>query len=218
MLSVGFGSLRRVAGVVLLAAVLHAGAAAAPPDPSDAQAQIREIMDRVVGVLRDYGDNDDPEQLREAIRAIVMPHLDFVTMTKLAIGRSWLDATAEQKRALVEEFRALLVRTYGSSIGEYDNQQFDVELLPLQPGERDDRATVRSRVIQADGRDVPVHYRLHYDDDDEWRVYDIVVDGVSLVTTYRSTFVSRIHSGGISALIEELERKNERDATLDTPS
>lgn len=203
-----------LAGTALLLAALAAPAA---PDPKQAQELVETKTDEMLEVLRNEArDGDiDLERMREKLSEIILPHLDFVTMTKLAVGRHWRDASDDQKRALVREFRELLVRTYTKSLEEYDNQE--LEFLPLRPSPHEDRVKVRSRVIQANGPEIPVEYNLRYKDD-AWSIYDIVIDGVSLVTTYRSSFSSQIRQEGIAGLIESLEQKNAANETGETPS
>lgn len=204
-------SLRALAGALTLALAVT-GPAAAAPNPEEAQALVEDVTTQVIAILDEHsGEGEmDVEQVSERINEIVMPHLDFVTMTKLAVGRYWRDATRDQKRTLVTEFRNLLVRTYRSSLDEYQNQS--VEFLPLRPSPHDDRVMVRSRVTRPDGPAIPVEYGMRHDEG-EWQVYDIVVDGISLVTTYRSNFSSTVQRDGIDGLIEELQRKNESGET-----
>ncbi|MDZ7787157.1 MAG: ABC transporter substrate-binding protein [Halofilum sp. (in: g-proteobacteria)] len=199
---------------VLLAAPLSA---AAKPDPEEAQAMVRDVTDRMLEVLRNDLDeaDDEAELLQRKMDEIVAPSLDFITMTKLAVGRYWRDASDDQKRALVTEFRELLLRTYAESLREYDNEQ--LELLPLQPGDRDDRVKVRSRVIQSDGPELAVNYSLRFHDG-EWKVYDIVIDGISMVTNYRSTFSNEIRSNGVDGLVSTLRAKNRRNEDIETGS
>lgn len=196
----------------LLAAPLNA---AAKPDPEKAQAMVRDVTDRMLDVLRDDLDDADDEAklVRRKMDEIVAPSLDFITMTKLAVGRHWRDASDDEKRALVTEFRELLLRTYAESLREYDNEQ--IELLPLRPGDRDDRVKVRSRVIQSDGPELAVNYSLRFHDG-EWKVYDIVIDGISMVTNYRSTFSNEIRSNGIEGLVSILREKNRKNEDIET--
>jgi len=201
-------------GVALLLAAIGGQAA---PDPKEAQALLERKTEQMLEVLRDEARDGeiDLERMREQLSDIILPHLDFVTMTKLAVGRHWRDATDDQKRALVREFRSLLVRTYTQSLEEYDNQK--LEFLPLRPSPHEDRVKVRSRVIQANGPEIPVVYSLRHHQG-EWSIYDIQIDGVSLVTTYRSTFSSEIQAGGIAGLIERLQEKNANNEVGQTPS
>ena len=209
--------LRSLVAAVVLLLGLQAPAATAAPDPQQAQQLVKDVTQRMIAVLREEaGDpGDDVEQLRQKMDEIVAPNLDFITMTKLAVGRHWRQATDEQKRALVTEFRELLLRTYARALNEYNDQE--LEVLPLRPSPHEDRVRVRSRVIQPNGPEIPVDYGLRYDDG-EWQVYDIIVDGISLVTNYRSTFANEIRRSGIDGLIATLEQKNASNSTLQTGS
>ncbi|MDX1609345.1 MAG: ABC transporter substrate-binding protein [Halofilum sp. (in: g-proteobacteria)] len=206
----GWSWIVRLLGAGLLA--LASASATAAPDPQEAQQLVRESTSEMLEVLRaEAADGQiDLEAIRARLNELILPHLDFVTMTKLAVGRDWLQANRDQKRALVEQFRTLLLRTYTRSLREYNDQR--LEFLPLQPGPQDDRVTVRSEVIQSGGGSrIPVEYSLRHHDG-RWQVYDISVDGVSLVTTYRSSFSDIIGREGIGGLIAHLRQKNAEKA------
>lgn len=183
--------------------------AAEAPDPKQAQALVEDVIGRMLAVLKEEARDGevDVERMRAEVRAEIVPHLDFVVMTKLAVGKSWREASTEQKRTLVTEFRELLLRTYTHALDQYDNQE--MVFLPLRESPYEDRVTVRAKLVRRDGPEIPVQYSLRYSDG-EWKVYDITVDGISLVTTYRSTFGSEIQKNGIGGLIASLERKNAR--------
>ena len=201
----------------LLAALLFCSAAPAlaGPDPKDAQQLVEKSTGEMLAVLRAEAQDGqvDVARIRAKLDELVLPHMDFITMTKLAVGRHWRDAQREQKRALVTEFQELLVRTYTRSLREYNDQK--LEFLPLQPGPSEDRVTVRSRVVQSGGANIPVEYSLRYHDG-QWQVYDITVDGISLVTTYRSSFSDIVSREGVAGLIEHLRRKNAEKADQST--
>lgn len=184
---------------------------AAAANPQEAQSLVRDNTEEMLQILRDEAADGhvDLGRIRSVLDELILPHLDFVTMTKLAVGRDWLKADREQKRALVNQFRTLLVSTYTRSLREYDDQT--LKFLPLQAGADETRVTVRSRVTQDDGPDVPVEYSLRHNDD-RWMVYDIAVDGISLVTTYRSSFSDIVSREGIDGLIAHLEKKNAKNA------
>lgn len=203
------GWLGALVGAVALMLTAVGPATASAPDPKQAQALVEDVTDRVLEVLDKHSADGqmDVEQVKDELDDIVLPHLDFVTMTKLAVGHYWRQASDEQKRTLVNEFRNLLVRTYTTSLDEYQDQK--LEFLPLRPSPHDDRVTVRSRVLQPDGPPIAVNYGMRHDDG-EWKVYDIVVEDISLVTTYQSQFSSTVQRDGIAGLIEELKRKNEQ--------
>jgi len=200
---------------MLLAVLMLAGAsvgAQASPDPQKAQSLVEDTTAQMLAVLREAGPEDDAATIEGRLRELILPRLDFVTMTKLAVGRSWLDASDDQKRALVREFRDLLVRTYSRSLTEYEDQE--IEFLEPKTGDKPSRVTVRSNVIQNDGTKIPLHFSMRHNDG-EWAVYDITIDGVSLVKTYRSSFSSQIQEAGIAGLIARLEEKNNAGEAAD---
>ena len=136
----------------------------------------------------------------------VLPHFDFTRMTRLAVGRNWAQATDAQKEALTKEFRTLLVRTYSTSLSQYRNQT--IEVKPTRVGAQDKDAVVKTAVIQQGGPQIPIDYAMEKTDSGEWKVYDVVIDGASLVTTYRGTFNDQIQKGGIDGLIKTLQERN----------
>jgi phospholipid transport system substrate-binding protein len=125
-------------------------------------------------------------------------------MTKLAVGKFWRQADAAQKTELVSEFKTLLLNTYTGTLAEYSGETITFE--PFRPESRDDRAVVRSTFSQSGGDDVPVVYKLR--DQDGWSIYDIEVNNISLVTSYRSAFTNEIGKGGIAGLIGALKDRN----------
>ena len=138
------------------------------------------------------------------VDAKVLPHFDFNPMTQLAVGKSWRQATPAQQNALVKEFRTLLVRTYSVALSTYRNKPIDYKPLKMQPGDTD--VTVKT-VVKQSGGPVSIDYSLRKNADG-WKVYDVVVDGASLVTVYRSSFDSEIQQSGIDGLIKSLVNKN----------
>jgi len=135
----------------------------------------------------------------------VLPHIDFEEATRLAVGRAWAQATPEQRRKLVEEFRRMLVRTYSNAISVYEGQTMKVLPVRMKPG--DTEATVHNQYIRAGGTPLPVDYQMHKTDQG-WKIYDITVEGVSLVLTYRSEFDAVVKQSGIDGLIKRLEEKH----------
>ncbi|HXM81257.1 MAG TPA: ABC transporter substrate-binding protein [Burkholderiales bacterium] len=135
----------------------------------------------------------------------VLPHIDFEEATRLAVGRAWAQATPEQKKRLVEEFRKMMVRTYSSAISAYEGQTMKVQPVRMKPG--DTEVTVHNQYIRAGGKPLPVDYVMRKTDEG-WKIYDIVVEGVSLVLTYRSEFDAIVKQSGIDGLIKRLSEKN----------
>jgi phospholipid transport system substrate-binding protein len=136
----------------------------------------------------------------------VLPYFDFERMTRLAVGRNWAQASDAQKQALMKEFRTLLVRTYSSSIAAYRNQTIEVKPLKMGTGDKD--TLVRTAIVQQGGPQIPIDYSMEKADSGEWKVYDVVVDGVSLVTTYRGSFNEQVQKGGIDGLVKTLQDRN----------
>lgn len=141
----------------------------------------------------------------ELAEAKVLPHFDFQRMTRLAVGRNWNQASGAQKEALTREFRTLLVRTYSTSLSAYRNQTIEVKPTKMAAADKD--VTVRTAVLQQGGPSIPIDYTMEKTDSG-WKVYDVVIDGASLVTTYRSSFNDQIQKGGIDALVKTLADRN----------
>ena len=139
----------------------------------------------------------------------ILPYFNFVRMTQLAVGRNWRDASDAQKKSLIDEFRKLLVRTYSTSLAQYRDQTIDVK--PLKVAATDAEVVVKTQINQPGGQPIPIDYSLEKASDG-WRVYDVLIDGVSLVTNYRSSFNTEIQKSGIDGLIKSLVDRNAKNA------
>jgi len=149
----------------------------------------------------------DPVFLRQQVDKLILPHMDFNAMTKLAVGKNWRKATAEQRGELESQFRELLVSTYANSLSEF--AKHEIKFLPFRASSRKNRAQVRSKVLQAGAASISMVYRLRKKKE-AWKIYDITIDGISLVTNYRSSFTGEVSKNGISGLIKVLQEKNQR--------
>jgi phospholipid transport system substrate-binding protein len=148
----------------------------------------------------------DKAKILDLVEAKILPHFNFNRMTRLAMGKNWSKAAPEQQQELVKEFRTLLVRTYSNALSNYSDATIKVEPLKNKGGETD--TTVKTKVIQDQGQEaVPIDYSMEKTGDG-WKVYDVTVAGVSLVTNYRSTFNSQVREGGVEKLIKTLADKN----------
>ena len=136
----------------------------------------------------------------------ILPYIDFHEATRLAVGRAWRDASPEQRKRLVDEFRSMLVRTYSNALEGYQGQEMKVLPSRVKPG--DTEATVRNQFTRAGGKPVPIDYQMRKTDNG-WKIYDITVEGISLVLTYRSEFDQVVKQEGIDGLIKRLGQKNE---------
>jgi phospholipid transport system substrate-binding protein len=184
----------------LLALVFLACASAYAQSSPDAL--VKATVDEVLAVMRQ---NKDPKTLVGLAEQKVLPHFDFARMTQLAVGRQWKEATAAQQKALEDGFRALLVNTYSAAISNGVTPADKVDVKPAQ-GSGDD-VMVKTVVHRSGKPSVPVDYRLAKKGDG-WKVYDVTVENVSLVQTYRGTFSAEITRSGIDGLIKVLEQKN----------
>jgi phospholipid transport system substrate-binding protein len=150
-----------------------------------------------------------PQLINQLVDSILAPHFDFEQMTRLAVGRDWRNATSAQHQALVETFRNLLVRTYAKSIMKYSGQ--DIVYQAARPGTRSGTVVVPTEVRAPGAAPIPIDYHM-IDRKGEWMVYDVVIDGVSLISNYRNQFRTTIATSGIDGLIEELRAKTARGA------
>ncbi|HUJ01390.1 MAG TPA: ABC transporter substrate-binding protein [Usitatibacter sp.] len=191
--------------IPLLAALLPLGASAQAQEAPDAM--VKRIADEIIAIVKSDKDlqNGSSAKVVQLAEQKVLPHFDFTRMTRLAVGRNWSQATPAQREALTKEFRTLLVRTYSTSLSQYRNQKIEVKPLAAAPGDED--VVVRTAVIQEGGPQIPIDYRMEKKPDG-WKVYDVVIDGASLVTTYRSSFNDQIQRSGIDGLVKTLEEHN----------
>jgi phospholipid transport system substrate-binding protein len=168
---------------------------------------VQKITDEVLAAIKSdkqlaAGDKQKALKLAEEK---VLPYIDFEQATRLAVGRAWTQASPEQKKRLVDEFRNMLVRTYSNAIQAYQGQTLKV--LPGRGKQDPEDTTVRTQFVRAGGQPLPIEFHMRQTDKG-WKVYDIVVEGVSLVITYRSEFDAVVKQEGIDGLIKRLAQKN----------
>ena len=168
---------------------------------------VRDVTNEVLDIVRKDKDiqSGNSKKTIDLVEAKVLPHFNFQRMTQLALGREARQASPEQSKLLVEEFRELLVRTYSKALTEYRSQEIVFKPFKMTPAETD--VKVRTEIRQSGGKPVPLDYYLEKNATG-WKVYDMEVGGVSLVTNYRSTFAQEIQKGGIDGLIRSLQAKN----------
>ncbi len=148
----------------------------------------------------------NPAKLKELIENKLLPNFNFQRMTQLAMGRNWAKASPEQQTALTKEFQTLLVRTYSGALAGFRNNTIDYKPLRMAAGDTD--VTVKTVVNQANGQGIPIDYSLEKAADGNWKAYDIIVAGVSLVTNYRDEFNTVIRDQSVDALVKQLQAKN----------
>jgi len=178
-------------------------AAEAAPD-----ALVKRTVDEVMTVLKE---NKDRRKLVELAEQKVLPHFDFTEMTRLAVGRAWRDANDGQKKALENAFRTLLVNTYATALMQAAKADQSVEVRPTRVAAGQNEVVVRTVVKEPGRPPIPIDYSMRRSGS-EWKVYDVVVENLSLVTNYRNTFSSEVAKGGIDGLIKSLEDKNRKIA------
>jgi phospholipid transport system substrate-binding protein len=186
----------------LLAAPGTGAAAQVAPDVLVKQVTL-EVLD-IVKRDRDIQAGDH-KKIIALVEEKVLPHFDFETMTRIAMGRNWRQASPEQKKRLVGEFKTLLVRTYSSAISNYQDEKFEFRPLRAAPDATD--VTVNVRVVQPGREAVAIDYDME-NTSDGWKCYNVYVAGVSLVANYRTEFDAEVRKGGIDGLLKSLEAKN----------
>jgi phospholipid transport system substrate-binding protein len=183
-----------------------------PAVPVTAQGQapdalVKSVTHEVLSIIKQDKDIQagSTKKTIALIEDKVLPHFNFTRMTALAMGANWRKATPDQQKALIEQFRTLLVRTYSTALTSYRDQAIDFKPLRAQSG--DTEVTVRSEVKLSGTEPISIDYSMEKGND-AWKVYDVTVGGVSLVTTYRDTFAAEVRNGGVDGLIKALTNKN----------
>jgi phospholipid transport system substrate-binding protein len=196
--------LRSLSVGILLVLACALPAAAQGLDPESLIKQVtREVLEEI---RRDKAlQSGDREKAMRLAEEKVLPHVDFREATRLALGKAWPRASEQQRARLVAEFRSMLVRTYSNAISAYRGQIMEVQPVRMRPG--DTEVTVRNHYLRPGARPVAVDYAMHRTADG-WKVYDFVVEGISLVMTYRSEFGAILGESDIDGLIERLAEKN----------
>jgi phospholipid transport system substrate-binding protein len=195
-------SVATILAVMGLATAASAAFAQEAPD-----AMVKRVSQEVLQII-----NSDPkvqagdqQRIRE-VETKLLPNFDFERLTALAMGKNWRQATPEQQKQLVEQFRQLLVRTYSGALTQYRNQTMDYK--PLRADAAATEVTMRTEVVRQSQAPVPIDYSMAKGPSG-WKVYDVIVGGVSLVTNYRDEFNEQIKNGGVENLIKTLTSKNQ---------
>lgn len=173
---------------------------------------LKLVRDTTVLIKKRIKEDDEAiktnqEHLYDLVNEIVLPHFDFEKMSSWVLGKNWRDANKEQKKRFTEEFSRLLVRTYSRAI--YDNIDQTINFLPIRGTPADDKVTIRTEVPQEAGFPIPIDYKM-YKKDAGWKVYDVVIDAISLVSNYRTSFNQEIKKSGIDSLIASLADRNKK--------
>jgi len=196
--------------IVLKSALVLISALAAPlPLAQDVAPDVllKAVTLEVIAIIRQDKDIQagNPAKVADLVETRILPLFDFTRITQIAVARNWRLATPEQQKALTTEFKTLLVRTYSTALSSYRDQAIEFKRLRAASG--DTEVTVKS-VIRQPGT-VPL--TMDYDMEKTtagWKVYDVKIEGVSLITTYRETFAGIVRGGGVEGLIKSLSGKN----------
>jgi len=194
-----------VVGLVLSLFVLPATAAEAAP-----QILIQDATNEMLQSLKDNKQQleEDPSVIYGLVQEILMPNFDFGKMSKLALGKNWRKASVEQRERFTEEFRLLLVRTYSTAMLEFTDEE--INFLPFRGDVAKKKVKVDMEILQKGGPSIPMSLSMYLNKEEAWKVYDVKIDGISLVTNYRSTFATEIRNEGMDKLIDRLATRNEK--------
>jgi len=196
---------RSVARLLAVIAVMLPAMVAAQTPPDELVKRVADDVLKIIQQDRELAAGSQ-SKMAQLIEEKIVPNFDFERMTRLAVGKSWRQATPEQQKALMDEFRTLLLRSYSTAYSAYKFIVIEVKPLKLQPDDED--VQVKTLIKLPGGApSVSVDYSM-FKGNAGWKVYDVTVDGVSLVTTYRSTFSDQIQKSGIDGLIKALAHMN----------
>ena len=171
--------------------------------------KIKKVTEDVLTIVRQDKDiqSGNTKKAIDLVEVRVIPHFNFQRMTALAMGRDWNKASPEQKTRLSEEFKTLLVRTYSNALTSYRDQTLRYKPFKMQPGETD--VVIKTEIVQPGAKPIQLDYSLEKQGND-WKVYDVIVAGVSLVSNYRDTFNQEVRANGVDSLIQMLANKNKQ--------
>lgn len=202
-----------LSSVLLVSLLVVRPVAAADNDPDNARLLLEKVASEMIQASNDRREEirRDPEVVQEMVEEILLPHIDLLTASRWVLGKHWRRASKEQKLEFMRHFRGMLLRFYSTALADYlSENEVSNDLLSFQPvraeAGRDD-VTVRSEVRPPNGQPVPVNYHMHLTSKG-WKVYDVSVEGVSMVTTYRNSFNDEIRRSGLDQLIARLANKD----------
>ncbi len=197
----------RLAGLVCGLLLLSVSSFAATEAPEDPRTLVMSTTDRILGKIREQRAALDanPRLVDQYVIDIVLPHFDFVAMSRAVLGKHWRRASPQQQQSFTAEFKNLLVRTYATALLEYTEERID--FAPLNASAGDSDVTVRTEIEQPGGLGIPIDYRMERQPDG-WKVYDVTIDGLSLVGNYRNTFSNEIRQLGLDGLIDNPRQRN----------
>ncbi|MDR9435325.1 MAG: ABC transporter substrate-binding protein [Thiohalophilus sp.] len=203
-------------GILLVMLLLASGrpAVAADNDPDQARQLLEQVAQEMIQATNQRREEirQNPKVVEELVEELLLPHIDLITASRWVLGKHWRRASKEQKISFIKHFRGMLLRFYATALADYLNDNtVDENLIRFQPvraeaGSED--VTVRSHVYPPSGQPVPVNYNMHLTRKG-WKVYDVSVEGVSVITTYRNSFNDEIRRNGLDQLIARLANEDE---------
>lgn len=189
----------------LLVILPQAGAADVAPEVV-VETTINELINELESKRSEL--EKDKNKLYQMVEDVVVPHFEIQMIARLVLGKHWRKATEVQQEVFAEEFKKLLIRTYATALFEYTGNE-KMEIKPARIKAGDKRTSVHTKVILPGAPAVPVNYSFILATSGAWKIYDVKIDGLSLVTTYRRSYDQTVESKGLDALIAELKQKNE---------
>lgn len=195
--------LGKLAGLILIFALSSAASAGTAPDQL-----VKQTADKVLEkvLANKEGMKADTSRLYNLVNSDVLPHFDFEMMSQRVLGKYWRSATPGEQGSFVKEFRQLLVRTYATALLNYSGQE--IEYKPFRMTEGENTAVVKTAVRNSGGPAIPIDYRLYLTKDGQWKVFDLKIDGVSLISNYRTSFGGEVRQIGVGGLVKRLAQRN----------
>ena len=194
---------------LLLAAAFAVTATAASAEPQAPDTLVKSTANEVLDIIKKDKDiqSGDMRKITALAEEKILPHFDFERMSRMVLGKHWNRASKEQQQQFIKQFRSLLITTYASALAKYRNQTIEYKPLRMQPA--DIEVTVKTQILQPGGPALPIDYTLGKSEN-SWLVFDVKIEGVSLVTTYRGQFSTEVRQSGMDGLIQRLADKNKR--------
>jgi phospholipid transport system substrate-binding protein len=172
------------------------------------QELVHKTTDDVLLVLKNNQEiHTDKQKIYQLAEEKILPNFDLERISALVLGKTWRSIDETQKQKFQAEFKTMLLRTYAVALGKYKDQEIEFKPLRMEPGDK--QATVKTQIIQNGAQPISVDYVLAKTEN-SWKVFDIAIEGVSLVTNYRSQFAGEIKNNGIDSLISKLSEKNNK--------
>ncbi len=194
---------------VLLGLALVAPQPAVAEELAEPQAVIQGISDKMQAILKQNASkvDGDSDYVFTLANDVIVPHIDFGRVSALVLGQYWRKANPEQKKQFADEFKRLLVRTYATAFREF--KEWEIEHLPVKEGKRKGTVYIRTKVMRPGASPVLVQYEMYKHKKWGWKAYDVKIEGISLVTNYRTRFKAQIRRDGLDGLIHSLKEKND---------